>query len=166
MSTHTPAPICPSGSRRRYSPALLGLPVLLWMAGCEQHAATSHTGTLAPPPPPISSLRSVSAPPPVDAGYRRQVEAAVATQLHLTRAAVTSQLRAAPGSTLMNLAKPLGIAEDQLALAIRDDLNHAADAAVQSGTWTSRQAEAEKRFWASQPPGSLITEISAWYLQT
>jgi hypothetical protein len=66
----------------------------------------------------------------------------------------------------MNLAKPTGMAEDQLALAIRDDLNRAADEAVQSGTWTPRQARDEKRFWASQSDGSLITEISAWYVQT
>lgn len=45
-------------------------------------------------------------------------------------------------------------------------LNHAATTAVQSGTWTSRQAGSEKRFWASQPAGSIITEISAWYLQS
>jgi hypothetical protein len=94
------------------------------------------------------------------------VEVAVASRLHLTRAAVASQLRAAPGSTLMNLAKPLGIAEDQLAAAIRRELNRTAGTAVQSGTWTSRQAGDEKRFWASQPAGSLITEISAWYIQT
>lgn len=161
------APARPSGShRRRLGVALLVLPALLPLAGCGHRATTSGAAALAPPPPPIASLRTVSPPVPLTARYRRQVEVAVATRLHLTRAAIRSQLRAAPGSTLMPLAKPAGLAEDQLAQTILRELNHATDAAVQSGTWTSRQARAEKRFWASQPAGNLITEISAWYIQT
>jgi hypothetical protein len=65
----------------------------------------------------------------------------------------------------MNLAKPLGLAEDQLGRIVLSSLNHAADAAVQSGRWTSRQGREEKRFWRSQSAASLITEVSAWYVR-
>jgi hypothetical protein len=97
--------------------------------------------------------------------YRRAVEIEVAARIHLTRKTITSRLRATPGSTLMNLAKPLGLAEDQLGRIVLSSLNHAAASGIQSGGWTVRQAREEKRFWKTQPAGSVITEVSAWYVQ-
>jgi hypothetical protein len=145
--------------------AVLIVPALAVLAGCGH--SDSSPAPRAPAPPPLVSSRPVLAPP-VTPGtrYRHLVEDEIAARLHLTLAAAAAQLRAAPGSTLMNLAKPNGLAEDQLASIILSTLNHADTQAVQSGAWTAIQAQDEKQFWASQPIDSLITGISEWYLQT
>ena len=80
-----------------------------------------------------------------------------------TRAWHAAGLRATPGSTLMNLAKPLGLAQDDLGLIIIASLDRAADSEARSGRWTTAQAGAEERYWTAQSPGSLITEVSAWF---
>jgi hypothetical protein len=151
--------------RKHHLPlALLALPVLLALFGYRGSASPAQA-SLPPPPLAVSSRFALSPPVPVDTRYRRSVEVEVAARIHLSRKTITSRLRATPGSTLMNLAKPLGLAEDQLGRIVLSSLNHAADTAVQSGRWTSRQAREEKRFWRSQSAASLIAEVSAWYVQ-
>jgi hypothetical protein len=130
------------------------------LAGC----ASSHAQDAAQPPPqPVSSSPALTPPIAADARYRGRVEAGVADRLHLTPAAIEIQLRATPGSTLMNLAKPLGLAQDELGPIIIASLDHAADSQARSGRWTAAQADEEKRYWTSRSPGSLITEVSAWF---
>jgi hypothetical protein len=158
----------PSQSSTRHTrPLTVALLVLLavsLLAGCGRSGFTA--GARPPAPPPLVSSRPALVPPvTADTHYRHIVEARIAARLRLSTRAIRAQFRADPGSTLMNLAKPLGLAEDQLAATVTAALNHAADAAVQSGTWTARQARDEKRFWKAQPVDSLITEISEWYLR-
>lgn len=131
------------------------------LAGCASSRA--QHAVQPPPPQPVSSISAVTPPIAADARYRGLVEAGVAARLHLAPATITAQLRATPESTLMTLAKPLGLAQDGLGSIIVASLDHAADAEVRSGRWTTAQAGAEKHYWTAQSPGSLITEVSAWF---
>jgi hypothetical protein len=101
-------------------------------------------------------------PIPEEKHYRTAVEQQVATYLHLDIPQLRTQLRSDPEATLMVLAKPLGLAQDQLAAVVLSALNDATDAAVGSGTWTAQQATREKKFWKIQTWPALITEISRW----
>jgi len=130
------------------------------LAGC---ASSRAPDAAQPPPQPVSSTPALTPPIAADARYRGRVEAGVADHLHLTPATIAARLRATPGSTLMNLAKPLGLAQDELGPIIIASLDHAADSEAHSGRWTAAQAGAEKRYWTSRSPGSLITEVSAWF---
>jgi hypothetical protein len=130
------------------------------LAGC---ASSRAPEAAQPPPQPVSSTPALTPPIAADAPYRGRVEAGVAGRLHLTPATIAARLRATPGSTLMNLAKPLGLAQDELGPIIIASLDHAADSEARSGRWTAAQADEEKRYWTSRSPGSLITEVSAWF---
>jgi hypothetical protein len=148
--------------------ALIGASVLTGLAGCASGAASVHQ----PPPSSgspsgprsASSVGPLSPPVPVDAPYKNAVETRVAGSLHLTTGQVRTELRANPGSDLENLAKPLSLSEDQLAGIILSGLDSAASAASQSGTWTARQAQAEKMYWASQSYADLVTGVSSWFV--
>jgi len=125
------------------------------VAGC----GGTNRPSAARPPAPTSATR-LRPPIPAGAAYRRSVEVGIAARLHTTDA--NSQLRAAPGSTLEILAKPLGLAEDQLGTVTRASLDRAADAAVRSRRWTPAEARKEKRYWSTQSAPSLIAEVSTW----
>ena len=131
------------------------------LAGCASSRA--QDAAQPPPPQPVSSTPALTPPITADARYRGRVEADVAARLHLAPATIAAQLRATPGLTLMNLAKPLGLAQDGLGPIIVASLDDAAGAEARSGRWTAAQAGAEKRYWTEQPPGSLITEVSTWF---
>jgi hypothetical protein len=137
--------------------ALTGACVL---TGCASAAPAQQL-----PPPSASSPGPLSPPVAVSATYKNAVEAQVASSLHLTAAQVRSELRANPGTGLENLAKPRGVAEDQLARIILVGLDSAADAASRSGTWTAHQARAEKMYWADQTYARLDTGVSSWFVQ-
>ena len=130
------------------------------LAGC---ASSRAQDAVHLPPQPVSSTPALTPPIAADARYRGRVEAGVAARLHLAPATIAARLRATPGSTLMNLAKPLGLAQDELGPIIIASLDHAEDSEAHSGRWTAAQADAEKRYWTSRSPGSLITEVSAWF---
>jgi len=127
------------------------------VAGC----GGTNRPSAARPPAPTSATR-LRPPIPAGAAYRRSVEVGIAARLHTTDANLRSQLRAAPGSTLEILAKPLGLAEDQLGTVTRASLDRAADAAVRSRRWTPAEARKEKRYWSTQSAPSLIAEVSTW----
>jgi hypothetical protein len=131
------------------------------LAGCAGGGA--HDAVQPPPPQPVSSTPALTPPIAADARYRGRVEADVAARLHLPAATIAARLRATPGSTLMNLAKPLGLAQDGLGPIIVASLDDAAGAEARSGNWTAAQAATEQRYWTAQAPGSLITEVSAWF---
>jgi hypothetical protein len=150
-----------SGRRLGACAALALACITAALAGCSSSRA--HDAVQPPPPQPVSSTPALTPPIAADARYRGRVEAGVAARLHLTPATIAARLRATPGSTLMNLAKPLGLAEDGLGPIIVASLDDAAGAEARSGRWTAAQAGAEKRYWTAQSPGSLITEVSAWF---
>jgi hypothetical protein len=127
--------------------------------GCDGTATTS-----APPAPSASSAR-LSPPIAVSSDYRTAVERQVAVRLHLSPERVRSQLRADPNATVMTLAKPAGLAQDQLASIVLTALRDSGDAAVGSGSWSAQQAEEENGYWASQSQGRLIAEVSVWFRQ-
>lgn len=132
--------------------------VLLAGCGASRHAdVTRRPGAVTPVS--MARLRPPLAP---DRLYRQAVEAGVARRLHTPLTEIESQLRSAPGSTLMDLAKPLGFAQDQLGAVVLASLDDAADAAVRSGRWTPAGAREERRYWTAQPAPSLIAEISRW----
>jgi hypothetical protein len=150
-----------SGQRLSTRAALALACVTAALAGCA--SSRPQDAAQPPPPQPVSSADALTPPIAADASYRGRVEADVAARLHLAPATITARLRATPGSTLMTLAKPLGLAEDGLGPIIIASLDHAAGAEAHSGRWTPAQAGAEKRYWTAQSPGSLITEVSAWF---
>ena len=133
----------------------------LMLAGC---GATRHADLTRLPAP--ATLASAPLRPPLatDSAYRKTTEARIAQRLHTPVRDLVSQLRSTPGSTLMNLAKPLGLSQDQLGAIVLASINNAADAAVRSGRWTSTAARKEKRYWTVQPAPSLIAEVTRWLL--
>jgi hypothetical protein len=152
-----------NGSLRRFG-ACTALALALAtgaLAGCASSRAQDAAQPL--PPQPVSSTPALTPPTAADARYRGRVEADVADRLHLTPATIAAQLRATTGATLMNLAKPLGLTEDDLGPIIIASLDHAADSEARYGRWTAAQAGAERRYWTAQSPGKLITEVSAWF---
>jgi hypothetical protein len=123
--------------------------------------ACTSTPPAAPPPPPATAP---AATPPITlpADYRTTARSAIATRLHTTIDALRTDL-AAPSMTLMTIAKPLGLAEDQLAGALRSALTDTGQTEVRSGTWTPSQAAQVNAYWAAETDPVLITQISQWY---
>jgi len=132
------------------------------LLGCGGDPATS---ALAPPPPPLTSFTPLAPPFPVDSTYEADVEGGVASALHLGRNTITAELRSSPGSTLMNLAKPRGIAEDSLDAIILRSLGKAADSEVRAGRWSARDADEETGYWQSQSVPDLISEVTGWFVR-
>jgi hypothetical protein len=140
--------------------ALLVLTAVLVLSACGSPRASTPTGQQRPP--------SVSAPalhPPlaIDASYRAAVTQALATSLKLGDAQIRTELGADPNATLMGLAKPLGLAQDQLATTIRSALTAATAQKVHSSTWTPTQAAQLTSFWTAQTDPSVITQVSQWF---
>lgn len=168
---NVPAPIRQPrhGARRLFATAALaGASVLAVLAGCASGGAPAPhppaSSSSSSGPPGAASPEPLSPPVAVDAAYKNAVEARVASSLHLTATRVRAELRANPGSGLENLAKPLGLAEDQLARIILSGLDDAAGAASRSGQWTAGQAQAEKMYWANQSYATLDTGVSSWFV--
>ena len=154
----------PQALRMSAIAALAGASVLAALSGC-----TSAPPARQPPPtassPPGSSVPGPPSPPvAADSAYKNAVEAHIAGSLHSTVAQLRSELRANPGAGLESLAKPLGLAEDQLAEIVLAGLDDAASAASRSGRWTADQAQAEKMYWANQSDASLVTGVSSWFV--
>src|SRR5262245_56288025 len=140
---------------------LAALAAVLALTACDTHRSAG-----ADPPPPASSSRALVPPVPPDADYRSAVEDRVAAALHSTTSQLATQLKADERLTLMNLAKPAGIAQDKLVAAISSALKDAADAAARPGRWTAEQANQEKQFWTAQSDPDLISELSRWFRQS
>jgi len=167
--------VCAPIRSRRHKPcrllvaaALVGASVLAGLAGCASGVPPANQ---RPPlsgspsgPGSASSPGPLSPPSAVDAAYKNAVETRVAVSLHLTAGQVRAELRANPGPGLEGLAKSDGLAEDQLARIILSGLDSAVSAASRSGTWTARQAQAEKMYWASQSYADLVTGVSSWFV--
>jgi len=168
---NAPAPVRRPHHRARLLPAAAALAaasVLYGLTGCAAGAAPAQqppaSSSSSPGPPVAASPGPLSPPVAVDVGYKSAVENRVADSLHLTAAQVRAELRATPGSGLENLAKPLGLAEDQLARIILSGLDDVASAAGHSGRWTAGQAQAEKMYWATQSDAALDTGVSSWFV--
>jgi hypothetical protein len=160
-SVNVPLRIRPHARLARRLPAawaLIGVSAL-GLTGCVSAAPARQ-----PPSATATSSTQISPPVAVDPAYENAVESRIADSLRLTVAQVRSQLRAAPGSGLENVAKPLGLAQDQLARIVLSGLDGAADSTGRSGRWTARQAQAEKMYWASQSFASLDTGVTSWFV--
>jgi hypothetical protein len=116
------------------------------------------------PPATLPLQAPLNPPAAVDAAFRTDVERGIATRLRLTPAAIGNQLRAESGATLLNLAKPLGLAQDQLGSLVSDSLRDATTRAAQAGRLTPDQAASDERYWTAQDDGSLVSEASFWFV--
>ena len=153
----------PRHDRRR--PLIMCLIVVLGilpaLAACGMGRPSSQAG-VAQQPPPNAFGPSLSAPIAPDASYRTAAARQIAGALRLDQSELRTRLQADSSATLMTLAKPLGLAQDQLAEIVLAALNDAGDLYVRSGNWSQKQAEAEKAFWAAQTQGDLVAEVSRW----
>ena len=143
--------------------AVITMMALAALAGCA-HQRTSEPLREQPPPAGAPTSQPLTPPQPIDAAYKADVERVVAARLHLTVAQITQQLRAQPNSTLMNLAKPLGLAQDQLSTIIVSAFTTADNDTANARHRTAAQADQLTRYWSSQSDASLISEASYWYL--
>jgi hypothetical protein len=140
--------------------ALLSGAVVLLPTTCGIFRADSPVGEQ---PVPTASAPALQPPLAIGAKYRSAVVLAVATDLGLTSAQIRTDLLDHPDSTLMNLAKPRGLAQDQLAGRIRTALTAATAQQVRSAVWTHAQAAQLNQFGASQADPSLISQVSQWF---
>jgi hypothetical protein len=131
-------------------------------AGTAASCGTTQRAGTALPSAPSASSPALHPPIAVSASFQHDVEASIAGHLHSTLASLHTQLAATPDSTLMNLAKPLGLAEDQLAAIVRSSMAGATDASVRTGRWSHAQGAREKRYWATCADPVLIAEVSHW----
>lgn len=155
-----------NAARRAIRPiaiALIQLAAVAALAGCAQHR-TAPPESLPPPPSGMPSAEPLTPPVPVDNSYRADVENSVAERLHTTVAAIYLRLHGQPSSTLLVLAKPAGLAQDQLAAIITSALNSATSDAERAGHLDVAQAAQLTRYWSAQSTPDLITEASYWYL--
>lgn len=97
--------------------------------------------------------------------YDETVEDQVAKGLHLTVAQVTAQLQAEPTLDLRGVAKPQGLAQDQLYRLVLGALQTTDDRMVSSGIWTKHQADEEMQFWTQLDQVSLLNGVARWFLQ-
>jgi hypothetical protein len=117
-------------------------------------------------PPPAVTAAPLSPPITLTNGYRSDALSRIASALHETSEQIRSYLRAQPSATLMTLAKPAGLSQDQLAAAIRAALTAAGQSQIRSGTWTPSQAAQLATFWSAQPDPAVITQVSQWFRGT
>jgi hypothetical protein len=97
--------------------------------------------------------------------YDETVKDQVAQALHLTVAQVTAQLQAEPSPDLRGVAKPQGLAQDQLYRLVLGALQTADDRMVSSGVWTRHQADDEMQYWTQQDQVSLLNGVARWFVQ-
>jgi len=130
------------------------------LAGCDAQPSARST-TIEQPP---ANVADAPLAPPIspDAAYRARVVGQIADALQQDSGQLAAALRADAQSTLMSLAKPLGVAQDRLAQIALTALDEAADAYGQAGTWSAQQVTAEKAYWGSRSQGPLISEVSRW----
>jgi hypothetical protein len=149
---------------RRTLCALLAVSVAVVFGGCGASPRSIVEHRSRPPASPLPRQPPLT----IDRAYRSAVANSIARGLHTPlgelRSQLLGQVRAAPGSDLMSLAKPLGFAQDQFGAIVIASLDRAADAAVRSGRWTPTGARKEKRYWTAQPVSSLIAEVSRWVM--
>ena len=150
--------------RRPVAIALIALLAVAALVGCTDQSRTAPPLSQQPPPSGMPNSEPLRPPLPVDAAYQSSVEDTVAARLHSTTAAVARQLRAQRNSTLMNLAKPLGFAQDQLSAAIATGFKKATADAARRHRLTQMQASQLAQFWNAQQDAGLITEASYWFL--
>ena len=140
----------------------LGLVIVTVVAGvgaCSGSRGPDATDQQAPPSASGAPLTPPIEPPSI---YRTAVTTSVVNAFHARPDEMRSELQREPGATLMNLAKPLGIGQDQLTTILLTALKDAGDARVAAHAWTTQQAALEQQFWAAQSEGGLIAEISRW----
>jgi hypothetical protein len=135
--------------------------VLAWQVAA--HTDTSSSAGAAQPT--AGSSSPLTPPVALTAVYDETVKEQVAQGLHLTVAQVTAQLQADPAADLKRVAKPQGLAQDQLYRLIMNALQVAGDQMVSTGVWTQPQADEEMQYWRNQNAQSLITEITSWFRQ-
>lgn len=158
-----PSPTIPTKVRSplaRSTVIALALTAAVTACGHTDQRATAGTA----PPATLPSQAPLNPPGPLDAAYRSDVERNIAAHLHLTPTAITSKLRAEPGATLLNLAKPLGLAQDQLASVVSSSLRDATGRAVQTERLTAQQGANEQQYWSAQDDGTLVSEVSYWFV--
>lgn len=125
--------------------------------------APSSTGSS----PSTTAISSPLTPPvPLTATYDEAVKEQVAQGLHLTVAQVRTQLQANPTGDLMQVAKPQGLAQDQVYRLLMNALQIAGDHMVSSGAWTQQQADKETQYWRSQNVQSIIDGVTGWFRQS
>ena len=141
---------------------LITVTVIAALSACGESRiadATDH------PAPPAASSAPLSPPIEPPSTYRTAVTTSIVNALHGSPDEITSELQGEPGATLMNIAKPLGIDQDQLTQIVLSALKDAGDARVAAHAWTAQQASQEQQFWVAQSEGGLIAEISRWFGQ-
>jgi hypothetical protein len=106
---------------------------------------------------------TLSPPFTLSDAYRSEALSRIATALHKTDDQIRDDLQRQPTATLMTLAKPQGLAQDQLAASIRAALTAAGESQVRSGTWPPSQAAQLRAFWSAQPDPAIITQVSQWF---
>jgi hypothetical protein len=134
---------------------------VLAIAALALGACTSPSPT-DPRPAPPATAPAASPPITLPADYRTTALSAIASRLHTSTEALRTDL-AAPSAILMTLAKPLGLAEDQLAATLRSALTDTGQTEVRSGTWTQSQAAQVNAYWSAEPDPVMITQITQWY---
>ena len=164
--THTPDETHTRNRPPSFAWLLIAAGLLIALAVAVTACGRGQSTTPGGVAPPAATRAPLSPPAPVSLEDRTAVEQQVASRLHLDPAQVRAQLHADPNATLMTLAKPLGLAQDQLGAIILAALNDRADTALRSGTWTAQQANQEKQFWTAQPLPDLIAEISRWFRES
>lgn len=144
--------------------ALLGGSILL--AACGSRVATAPPTTMPPPPQSLTNSQPFDPPFSISTSFKIDVATRVVTRMHLSLSDVRRELRAVRGSTIMNLAKPLDVTEDQLAGRCFQSLEMATNDLRSSGRLSATQAETENQYWKSVSWGSLISEISYWIVNS
>lgn len=141
---------------------LATIAAIVTISACGDARRADASDHLAPPPASSAVLT-----PPIErpTAYRSDVIETVAGAIHASPDEIRTELGRDTGATLMNVAKPLGLDQDQLAQILLSAVKEAGDAQVSAQTWTTQQAAQEQQFWAGQPEGSLIAEISRWFGQ-
>ncbi len=133
-------------------------------------AHTSNTGgvsssTGAPAFAAAAGSGPLTPPVPLTAMYDESVKEQVAQGLHLSVAQATAQLQAEPTPDLRAVAKPQGLAQDQLYTLVLNALQMADDHMVSTDLWTQQQANDEMQYWKRQNQLSLINGVASWFLQ-
>jgi hypothetical protein len=112
------------------------------------------------------AAQSAGTPPvTVPATMYAIVKAQVAQGMRLTVAQITTQLQADPNASLMTLAKPQGLALDQLHTMLINTLQSASDQSVRVGQWTQQQASDDMNYWKQRGQADLVNDITAWFRQ-
>lgn len=144
---------------------LLGVVIVGGVLAWQVAAHTDPSSSAGAAQPPAIDSSPLTPPVPLTAMYDEIVKEQVAQGLHLTVAQVTAQLQADPAADLEGVAKPQGLAQDQLYTLIMNALQVAGDHMVSTSVWTQQQADEEMQYWRNQNQRPLIREITSWFRQ-